>query len=58
MFHPVSVEKANPQYAALLQERLGCANGEMKAARMYFGMSSPSDGENISEVNIHKPSYN
>ena len=23
LFHPVGVEKANPQYAALLQEQLG-----------------------------------
>lgn len=23
LFHPVQVEKANPQYAALLQEQLG-----------------------------------
>ena len=27
LFHPVSVEKPNPQYAALLQEQLGGANG-------------------------------
>ena len=26
LFHPVAVEKANPQYAALLQEQLGGAN--------------------------------
>ena len=32
LFHPVSVEKPNPQYAALLQEQLGGANGELKAA--------------------------
>lgn len=31
LFHPVSVEKPNPQYAALLQEQLGGANGELKA---------------------------
>ena len=27
LFHPVSVEKPNPQYAALMQEQLGGANG-------------------------------
>ena len=32
LFHPVAVEKPNPQYAALLQEQLGGANGELKAA--------------------------
>ena len=29
LFHPVAVEKPNPQYAALLQEQLGGANGEL-----------------------------
>lgn len=28
LFHPVEAEKPNPQYAALLQEQLGGANGE------------------------------
>ena len=28
-FHPVEVERPNPQYAALLQEQLGGANGEL-----------------------------
>ena len=32
LFHNVGVEKPNPQYAAMLQEQLGGANGEMKAA--------------------------
>lgn len=32
LFHPVGVEAPNPQYAALLQEQLGGANGELKAA--------------------------
>lgn len=39
LFHPVSVEKANPQYAALLQEQLGGANGELKAAMQYMSQS-------------------
>ena len=32
LFHPVAVERPNPQYAALLQEQLGGGNGELKAA--------------------------
>lgn len=32
LFHPVEVERPNPQYAALLQEQLGGGNGELKAA--------------------------
>ncbi len=39
LFHPVGVEGANPQYAALLQEQLGGANGEMKAAMQYMSQS-------------------
>ena len=39
LFHPVSVEKPNPQYAALLQEQLGGANGEPKAAMQYMSQS-------------------
>ena len=32
LFHPVEVERPNPQYAVLLQEQLGGGNGELKAA--------------------------
>lgn len=39
LFHPVEVERANPQYAALLQEQLGGANGEMKSAMQYMSQS-------------------
>ncbi|RGX56167.1 MULTISPECIES: manganese catalase family protein [Anaerotruncus] len=39
LFHPVRVEKANPQYAALLQEQLGGANGELKSAMQYMSQS-------------------
>ena len=28
LFHPVEVERPNPQYAVLLQEQLGGGNGE------------------------------
>ena len=39
LFHPVGVECPNPQYAALLQEQLGGANGEMKSAMQYMSQS-------------------
>ncbi len=39
LFHPVGVEKPNPQYAVLLQEQLGGGNGEMKAAMQYMSQS-------------------
>ena len=39
LFHPVAVEKPNPQYAALLQEQLGGGNGELKAAMQYMAQS-------------------
>ena len=39
LFHPVAVERPNAQYAALLQEQLGGANGELKAAMQYLSQS-------------------
>ena len=39
LFHPVAVEKPNPQYAALMQEQLGGGNGELKAAMQYMSQS-------------------
>jgi len=39
LFHPVSVERPNPQYAVLLQEQLGGGNGELKAAMQYMSQS-------------------
>ena len=39
MFHPVAVERPNPMYAVMLQEQLGGANGEMKAAMQYMSQS-------------------
>ncbi len=35
----IRVEKANPQYAVLLQEQLGGGNGELKAAMQYLSQS-------------------
>ncbi len=39
LFHPVAVEKPNPQYAVLLHEQLGGGNGELKAAMQYMSQS-------------------
>lgn len=39
LFHPVGIEKPDPQYAALLQEQLGGANGELKSAMQYMSQS-------------------
>ena len=39
LFHPVEIERPNPQYAALLQEQLGGGNGELKAAMQYMSQS-------------------
>ena len=35
----VKVERPNPHYAALMQEQLGGANGELKAAMQYMSQS-------------------
>ena len=39
LFHPVEIERPNPQYAALLHEQLGGGNGELKAAMQYMSQS-------------------
>ena len=39
LFHPVEVERPNPQYAVLLQKQLGGCNGELKAALKYMSQS-------------------
>ena len=39
LFHPVAIERPNPQYAVLMQEQLGGGNGEMKAAMQYMAQS-------------------
>ena len=39
LMHPVRVEHPNVQYAVLLQEQLGGANGELKAAMQYMAQS-------------------
>ena len=39
LLHNVSIERPNPQYAALLSEQLGGGNGELKAALQYMSQS-------------------
>lgn len=39
LLNPVRIDKANPQYAVLLQEQLGGGNGELKAAMQYISQS-------------------
>lgn len=39
LLQDVKVERPNPQYAVLLQEQLGGANGELKAALQYISQS-------------------
>ncbi len=50
LFHPVAVEKANPQYAALLQEQLGGANGELKSALQYLSQSMRIQDKEIKDL--------
>ena len=48
LFHPVEVERPNPQYAVLLQEQLGGDNGELKAAEasnaIFYAIKSKLNG--------------
>lgn len=50
LFHPVGVEAPNPQYAALLQEQLGGANGELKAAMQYLSQSFRIKDQQIKDL--------
>lgn len=50
LFHPVGVERPNPQYAALLQEQLGGGNGELKAAMQYISQSFRIKDEKIKDL--------
>ena len=49
-FHPISVERPNPQYAAFLQEQLGGGNGEMKADMQYMSQSFRVKDKEIKKV--------
>lgn len=50
LFHLVEVEGPNPQYAALLQEQLGGANGELKAAMQYMSQSFRIKDQKIKDL--------
>ncbi len=50
LFHPVGVERPNPQYAALLQEQLGGGNGELKAAMQYMAQSFRIHDQKIKDL--------
>ncbi len=50
LFHPVEVERPNPQYAVLMQEQLGGANGEMKAAMQYMSQSFRIKDKDIKDL--------
>ena len=50
LFHPVGAERANPQYAALLQEQLGGGNGELKAAMQYMSQSFRIKDQEIKDL--------
>lgn len=50
LFHPVGVERPNPQYAVLLQEQLGGGNGEMKAAMQYISQSFRIKDQEIKDL--------
>ena len=50
LFHPVGVEKPNPQYAVLLQEQLGGGNGELKAAMQYMSQSFRIKDQQIKDL--------
>ncbi|WP_455583157.1 manganese catalase family protein [Dysosmobacter sp.] len=50
LFHPVGVERANPQYAVLLQEQLGGGNGELKAAMQYLSQSFRIKDQKIKDL--------
>jgi Mn-containing catalase len=56
LFHPVEVERPNPQYAVLLQEQLGGGNGELKTAKMYFSLSNPGPNT-FATGETHAPSF-
>lgn len=46
----VKVERPNPQYAVLMQEQLGGANGELKAAMQYISQSFRIKDETIKDL--------
>lgn len=50
LLHEVKVERPNPQYAVLIQEQLGGANGELKAALQYISQSFRIKDQGIKDL--------
>ena len=50
LLQEVRVERANPQYAVLLQEQLGGGNGELKAAMQYITQSLRVEDPEIKDL--------
>lgn len=50
LMRPVKVERPNPQYANLMQETLGGANGELKAAMQYLSQSFRAEDPAIKDL--------
>ncbi|SJZ31348.1 manganese catalase family protein [Selenihalanaerobacter shriftii] len=50
LLHEVKVDQPNPAYAAMLQEQLGGANGELKAGLQYFSQSFRIQDQEIKDL--------
>ncbi|MBK1813611.1 manganese catalase family protein [Clostridium sp. YIM B02505] len=50
LLREVKVERINPQYAVLMQEQLGGANGELKAALQYISQSFRIEDPTIKDL--------
>lgn len=50
LLQDVKVERVNPQYAVLMQEQLGGANGELKAALQYISQSFRIEDPTIKDL--------
>ena len=50
LLQEVKVERANPQYAVLLQEQFGGGNGELKAAMQYIAQSMRVKDQEIKDL--------
>lgn len=50
LLYEVKVEQPNPQYAVLMQEQLGGANGELKAAMQYISQSFRVKNKEIKDL--------
>ncbi|MBU3153398.1 manganese catalase family protein [Clostridium estertheticum] len=50
LLRDVKVERPNPQYATLMQEQIGGANGELKAALQYLSQSFRIEDQTIKDL--------